>query len=107
VHDQSLRCDACLACVGEASNGGRSCGAVDVGIGKHDEGIGAAELEDALFEVASGEFADGAAGTLGTGQRHSLQDRAGNHGGDLVVGCEHVLVRARRETGSVKKFGDP
>ena len=57
--------------------------AVEVVGREQDEGVGAAELEHDLLEVASGDLGDGGTGALGAGERDALHARVGDDGLDL------------------------
>ena len=57
-----------------------------------DVGVGAAELQHDLLQVAPAVRGDSGAGPLGAGQRDALHSRVGDHRRDLVVGGEHVHV---------------
>jgi hypothetical protein len=72
VDDEPFRRRAGLACVSESAGRCRAGGLVDVGCGKYEERVGAAKLEDALLQVASGQCADGLACTLGSGEGYAL-----------------------------------
>ena len=85
VDDEALGGDAALAVVDAAGLDGVVDGGVEVGGGKDDEGVGAAELEDGLLDEPAGLCGDGAAGGLGAGD---------GDGGDAGVG-EEVFDLAR------------
>ena len=69
---------------------------------EQDEGIGAAELEHDLLEVAPGDLGDGGAGALGAGDGDALDPRVGDDVRDLVVGGVDVDVGAVGEAGVVE-----
>ena len=80
---------------------------VDVGAGEHDERVRATEFQHGFLHVPTGEFADGAAGAFGSGQRNTSAARAGDHRRDLIGGGEHVLVDPMRGARRVQQLGQP
>ncbi len=88
LDDEALAADAALAGVLEARLRGGLGGGRDVGVGEHDVGVGAAELEHVLLERAAALGRDRHAGRLAAGERH---------GGDAVVGDELLHLAARHD----------
>jgi len=66
---------------------------------KHQDDIGAAQLQDRLLEVTPGLLTNDRACALRTGHRDTLKAGGSDDGGDLVMTGEHVDVRAVRESG--------
>ena len=97
--DHPLRAVARLAGVAHATaDRGLHRGAEVVGV-EQDEGVGAAELEDDLLEVAPCHLGDGGAGPLGAGDRDADHARVGDDVGRLLVGGEEVDVGVGRQAG--------
>src|SRR5664279_4744610 len=83
-----------LSGVAEPARGGGPHGLGNVGVAENDERVGPSEFEHAFLQVPPGQFTDRDAGPFGTGERDALDDRAGDHSSDLLVGGEHVGVDA-------------
>ncbi len=79
---------------------------VEVVGGKNDEGVGAAELEHDLLEVAAGDLGDRGAGARGAGQRHAGDPLVGDDVGGLLVGGVDVDIGAFGEAGVVEDLLD-
>ena len=86
--DEALAGDAALAAVDHA-RGGADLGGGHVGVFEHEVGVGAAELEHALFQHAAGDGGDAAARGHAAGERDGGDVGVFDEGLDRSAGHQH------------------
>ena len=81
LHEDALGTDAALPGVGKTRCHGRLHRRIEIGIGKDDEGIGAAELEHRLLAGAPGDRRDRPPGADTAGDGDAADARVGDDPG--------------------------